>query len=79
MKHWQEAGVTPIQFLKSATISNARFFNLDKMVGSVESGKYADLLLLNEDPTKSYSAYDAIDMVISNGVVHNRSELSSGY
>jgi hypothetical protein len=77
MQHWQEAGVTPIQFIKSATIANAKFFHLDKKIGSVEPGKYADLLLLNEDPTKSYSAYDAIDMVISNGVAHTRKALSA--
>lgn len=79
MQHWQEAGVTPIQFLKSATIGNAKFFHLDKKIGSVEPGKYADLLLLNQDPTKSYSAYDAIEMVISNGVAHNRNRLAANH
>ncbi len=44
------AGLTPLQALQSATIDAARFANLEGDFGSVEVGKQADLVLLNENP-----------------------------
>jgi imidazolonepropionase-like amidohydrolase len=55
------AGRTPLDAIKSATSDNARFLG-DKTVGSIEAGKWADLLVLDNDPladirnTKSISA-----------------------
>jgi imidazolonepropionase-like amidohydrolase len=53
--HWEldlmvEAGVTPLQALTAATGTNARFLNA-KDIGTVEKGKWADLLVLDRDPT----------------------------
>lgn len=55
------AGRTPLDAIKSATSDNAAWLG-DKTVGSIEAGKWADLLVLDDDPladirnTKSISA-----------------------
>jgi len=55
------AGRTPLDAIKSATSDNAAWLG-DKTIGSIETGKWADLLVLDEDPlvdirnTKSISA-----------------------
>ena len=55
------AGRTPLDAIKSATSDNAAWLG-DKTVGSIEAGKWADLLVLDADPladirnTKSISA-----------------------
>jgi imidazolonepropionase-like amidohydrolase len=54
--HWEmelmtQAGLTPLQVLTAATSSNAKFLGL-KDIGSVQPGKWADLLVLDRDPTK---------------------------
>ena len=45
-----EAGLTPLQALRSATITPAEFFNLDNKIGTIDPGKYADLVILNSNP-----------------------------
>ncbi|MFA9274054.1 MAG: hypothetical protein ACEQSE_04190 [Candidatus Aquirickettsiella gammari] len=47
------------------------------MIGSVEPGKQADLLLLQQNPLKSVAAYDSITQVILRGKVHARASLSA--
>lgn len=77
MKRWQEAGVTPEQFLKAATLNNAEFFNLEEKMGSIQIGKQADLLILKENPLLSIDAFDSIETVISEGKVLARESLSA--
>jgi len=77
MRHWAEAGIAPMQFLRAATLVNAAFFNLEDEIGSVEAGKRADLLLLLEDPSQSITAFDSIELVIVAGEVAARDTLSA--
>jgi hypothetical protein len=50
LKMLVEVGLTPLEAIQAATINSARFSGLDEEFGSVEIGKHADLLLLNENP-----------------------------
>jgi Amidohydrolase family len=52
-----QAGETPAQIFKSATLINARALKLDRDIGSVQVGKRANLLLLRLDPTRTIDAY----------------------
>ncbi len=75
MKHWQQAGVTPAQFLAAATINNATFFNLFDDIGSVDEGKRADLLLLSQNPLRGIDAFDHIETVFIKGNMIDRESL----
>ena len=77
MRRWLEAGVTPMRLFRAATIVNAELFGLQDVIGTVEEGKRADLLLMTRNPMKDASAFDAIDIVILDGRVLRRSELSA--
>ena len=77
MRRWLEAGVTPIHLFRAATIVNAELFGLQDVIGTVEEGKRADLLLVTRNPMTDASAFDAIDLVILEGRVLRRSELSA--
>ncbi len=44
------AGLTPADALRSATIDAARFSGRHDEFGSIEAGKMADMLLLDENP-----------------------------
>ncbi|MES0883736.1 amidohydrolase family protein [Roseibium sp. SCP14] len=77
MQAWVRAGI-PLQTLfNSLTLANARAFNLDDRLGTVEPGKTADLLILRQNPLKNVSAYDAIEMIILNGEFINRETLAA--
>ena len=43
------AGRTPMEAIKSATVDNARWLG-DKTIGSIEAGKWADLVVLEKNP-----------------------------
>jgi imidazolonepropionase-like amidohydrolase len=53
--HWElelmvQAGITPLQALTAATGTNAALLGA-KDIGTVQAGKWADLLVLDRDPT----------------------------
>jgi imidazolonepropionase-like amidohydrolase len=72
-----EAGVTPAQVFRAATLANAQALRLDNEIGTVQVGKRANLLLLRRDPTQSIRAYDEIVKIILNGRVLDRSALAA--
>jgi imidazolonepropionase-like amidohydrolase len=77
MRRLIDAGETPAQIFKSATLTNAQALNLDLDIGTVQVGKRANLLLLRQDPTQTIDAYDGIVKVILNGRPLDPSELSA--
>src|SRR5207249_2334607 len=45
-----QAGLTPAEALKTATYNAAKFLGMLDRLGTVEQGKFADLLLLDANP-----------------------------
>ncbi|MGV2872192.1 amidohydrolase family protein [Colwellia sp. E150_009] len=50
----QEAGFHPLEVLQSATINGAKLMGLEKEIGSIELGKKADLVIVNENPLDNF-------------------------
>ena len=71
------AGVTPAQIFRAATLANAQALGLSREIGTVQTGKRANLLLLRQNPTQSIQAYDEIVKIILHGQVLDRSELAA--
>ena len=63
-----ESGLTPMQALVAGTMENARYFHIADRLGSVESGKLADLVLVEGDPSKDIRNMRHIKRVMLNGV-----------
>jgi imidazolonepropionase-like amidohydrolase len=72
-----EAGLTPAQIFKAATLSNAAILGLEREVGSVQAGRIANLLLLRKNPAETVEAYDDIVTVILRGRAIDRAELAA--
>jgi imidazolonepropionase-like amidohydrolase len=72
-----DAGISPADALKSATISAAKVLNWDGIIGNVYPGKRADLVLLDGDPLKDISNRKKIAGVFINGVRLTKHELQS--
>ena len=69
------AGLTPIEALRAATVSPAEFFGkLDEM-GTIETGKFADLVLLDADPLADIRHTRRIRAVVVNGRLLSRETL----
>jgi hypothetical protein len=67
-----DIGMTPMQVIQSATKWVAEGFKIDD-VGSIEEGKFADILIVNADPTQNVMNLRQIHMVLKDGVVQDRS------
>jgi enamidase len=63
-----EAGFTFPQALKIATLNGARYLARDKDVGSLETGKRADIAVVEGDPVRNASAVEAMPLVFKKGV-----------
>ena len=50
----QEAGFHPLEVLKSATLNGAELLGIDDMTGSIETGKRADFVILDENPLANF-------------------------
>jgi len=68
-------GVTPADAIVIATRNSARFLGKLDDLGTVEVGKFADLVLLAADPTADINNAKAIDTVIKAGQVIDRKKL----
>ena len=74
--HWEmwsfvQGGMTTMDALKCGTINGARYIGLDNDLGSVESGKLADLIVLEKgaDPLKEIRDTERVQLTIANGRV----------
>ena len=68
-EYYVEAGMTPLQALRAATIEPAIMLGVDAELGSIEPGKLADLILVEGDPTDDISALRSIVLVMKNGKI----------
>jgi hypothetical protein len=73
-EHWemelmQEAGLKPAQIIVCATRNNAQSYGWDKQIGTLEKGKWADLVVLSKDPTADVKNMRAIEMTMVAGNV----------
>lgn len=69
------AGLSNAAILKASTINAARAIGKEHLIGSIEKGKQADLLLLNSDPLESLDALKDLALVIQHGHVMELSDI----
>jgi imidazolonepropionase-like amidohydrolase len=69
-------GLSPMQAILAATKNNAEIIGVGDQIGTIESGKQADMLILNSDPLKNIENIRDIEWVIQNGTVHARSDFA---
>jgi imidazolonepropionase-like amidohydrolase len=76
---YNQAGIPAAEVLRIATLEAAQVMHLDRDFGSVSPGKFADLILVNGDPTANISDIRRIDVVIKNGATFRPAELYPAY
>ncbi len=66
------AGFTPSEALEAATRDSARTLGRSTDLGTVQPGKLADFVLLQEDPTKASNALRSVKLVVKRGKSYAR-------
>ena len=64
-----EVGMTEMHAIQSATITNALILK-NEHIGSIEKGKYADIIAVEEDPTQNIKTLEHVVFVMKDGVIH---------
>lgn len=62
-----DAGLTPRQVLAAASLGGAKFLKKEADLGTLEKGKFADMVVLNADPLADIHNASKISMVVANG------------
>jgi imidazolonepropionase-like amidohydrolase len=63
-------GMTPAQAIRAATTGAADLIGRSKDVGSIETGKFADLIAVNADPLQNVQALENVGFVMKSGIVY---------
>jgi imidazolonepropionase-like amidohydrolase len=75
MDIWQEAGIPPVEILRSATLIPANFMGLGDRLGSIREGKTASMILLRGNPLQDIRNAQQIEGVFLRGVYYDREAL----
>ncbi len=78
--HWEmqalaTEGLTPMEVLRSATLGSSETIGRARDLGSLESGKLADLLVLDRDPRANIADTLSIREVMKNGRLYEAETL----
>ncbi|NOJ80595.1 amidohydrolase family protein [Myxococcus xanthus] len=79
--HWEvwmfgHGGMKPLQALRSATLSGARYLGLDGEIGSLEEGKLADLIVLDGNPLQDLKHSRSVRYTMVNGRLYDAATLN---
>lgn len=70
--YMNEAGMPAIKAIQAATLVNATILEMDKQIGAIEPGYFADIIATNEDPTKDIKTVTNVVFVMKDGVVYKQ-------
>jgi imidazolonepropionase-like amidohydrolase len=65
-----EAGMDPMDAIKTATIHAADLLGMRDELGSIEKGKWADIIAVDGDPLKDAKVFGKVVFVMKSGVVY---------
>ncbi len=65
-----EGGMPPMEAIQCATMRAAELLEIDDILGSVEAGKYADLVAVDQNPLVNIAVMENVTFVMKDGVVY---------
>ena len=70
LKLMVNAGLSPMQAIKAATIVAADLLNQQANIGSLEAGKFADIIAVPGDPLQDIAVIEKVSFVMKDGKVY---------
>ncbi|WP_347174083.1 metal-dependent hydrolase family protein [Polaribacter uvawellassae] len=67
-----EAGMPAMETIQSATITNAKILNMETEIGQIKKGFFADIIAVNDDPTKDIKTMENVVFVMKDGIVYKK-------
>lgn len=73
---FQKSGMKPLEILQSATMNGAKFMGKFDTMGSLDKGKVADLVILDENPLNDINAVSKTSGVFTKGKYFDKTALN---
>jgi imidazolonepropionase-like amidohydrolase len=70
-----EAGFSPVEAIRIATLNGAKFMGKDAAIGSIANGKAADIVVLGGNPAEKIENVEKVEIVFKDGVGYDSSKL----
>jgi imidazolonepropionase-like amidohydrolase len=70
-----EAGFTPVEAIKIASLNGAKFLGEDAHIGSLAVGKQADLMVVKGNPATNISDIEKVEIVFKDGIGYDSQKL----
>jgi imidazolonepropionase-like amidohydrolase len=70
-----EAGFTPVEAIKIASLNGAKFLGEEARIGSIAAGKQADLMVVKGNPAATISDIEKVEIVFKDGVGYDSEKL----
>jgi imidazolonepropionase-like amidohydrolase len=74
---YARAGIAPAEVLRMATLTSAQVIGVDGNRGVVAPGKFADMVLIDGDPTRDITDIEKIDTVVKGGKVYDPAKIEA--
>jgi len=68
-EYYVNYGMTPMQAIRTATVNAAELLGWSDKIGSIEPGKYADIVAVSGDPLKDITELERVKFVMKGGTV----------
>jgi imidazolonepropionase-like amidohydrolase len=69
LQAYQEAGMSPLEVLRTATVNSAALLGWGDRIGAIEAGKLADIIAVEGDPLKDVKDLQHVRFVMKGGEV----------
>jgi imidazolonepropionase-like amidohydrolase len=70
-----DAGFTPVQAIRIATLNGATFLGRQDQIGSIAAGKNADLVVMKGDPATRIADIENVEIVFKDGLGYDTNKL----
>ncbi|MFI5251031.1 MAG: amidohydrolase family protein [Bacteroidota bacterium] len=79
--HWElwmlaQGGMTPLEAIRCGTLYGAQYIGLDNDIGSLETGKLADLIVMDKNPLDDIRNSESIRYVMLNGRLYDAATMN---
>lgn len=67
-----EGGMPAIETIQSATIIPAKILNMEAKIGTIEKGKFADIIAVDENPAEKIHTMENVTFVMKDGLIYKQ-------